>query len=180
MNRKADKLLHHAAELRQAFDHSFAETPQSTGAPTEAFLAIGSGSDLYALRLTEISGLHVDKKIVPLPSESTDLLGLTSFRGALVPVYDLRELLGYSSASTPRWMVLLASKAPVAVAFEQFDGYFAATHDLIARDASVNHRHPHITEAVRTAGLLRPVVSLASILESIKARAPTNTSQREK
>jgi purine-binding chemotaxis protein CheW len=179
MIRKSNALFQRAAELRQAFDQSFAAAPQRVEAPTETFLAIGSGSDLYALRLAEISSLHADKKIVPLPSESTDLIGLASFRGTLVPVFDLRVLLGYSPASMPRWLVLLACKTPVGVAFERFDGYFAATSDAIARDASADRRQPHMAEAVRTADQLRPIVGLVSILDSITARAHASTSLRE-
>jgi len=159
-----------AAELRQAFDRSFAELPKSAEVPTEAFLAMGAGDDFYALRLSEISGLYADKKIVPLPSESTDLLGLTSFRGALIPVYDLNTLLGYSASSMPRWLVLAASKTPVGVSFERFDGYFSAPRDLIAQSGSREHLQSHIREVVHVADQLRLIVSLVSVLEFISRR----------
>lgn len=163
-------LTHRAAELRQTFDLSFAQAPEGVSASTEAFLAIaianGNSSDLYALRLAEIAGLFADKKIVPLPSESTDLLGLTSFRGALIPVYDLRTLLGYSaSAARPRWLVLVVAKTPLAIAFEHFDGYLSVTEDFIAKESAQAQRRPHLTGALRTEDRLRPIVSLASVIE---------------
>lgn len=167
-----------ATELRLAFDRSFAEAPANASTPTEAFLGIGAGNGQYALRLAEISGLYADKKIVPVPSESTDLLGITSFRGALVPIYDLQLMLGYAAATTPRWLVLMASKTPAGIAFERFDGYFAATRDAIATDISSERRQPHINETVRVLDQSRPVVSLVSMLDSIRKRTHQGVLQR--
>jgi len=32
-----------------------------------------------------------------------ELLGIMGFRGAMVPVYDLRALCGYAAGAAPRW-----------------------------------------------------------------------------
>lgn len=173
-----------AAELRQAFDHSFAVAPPGDPAPSEAFIAIGAGGDSYALHLAEISGLYADKKVTPLPSGSNDLLGLASFRGALVPVYDLRVLLGYAASTMPRWLVLVAPQTPIGLAFDRFDGYLRLPRDTIAReDAHEDEKQQgrqHIAEALRTDGQVRPIVSTTSILESIRKRAQSSASHKER
>lgn len=179
MSQEEATLTQRAMELRRAFDHSFAEAPPGESAPTEAFLAITVGGDHYALRLTEISGLYVDKKVTPLPSRSNDLLGLASFRGALVPVYDLRMLLGYSAGTMPRWLAMVAPQTPVGLAFDRFDGHLRLPRDAIAREDGRQHKQQHVGEALRTADFVRHIVSVASILESIKKRAQPSVSQKE-
>ncbi len=174
MSQEAATLTQRVLELRQAFDHSFSEAPAGESALTEAFLAITVGGDNYALRLAEISGLYVDKKVTHMPSRANDLLGLASFRGALVPVYDLRVLLGYPAGTVPRWLAMVASQTPVALAFDHFDGHLRLPRDAVAHESGMQHEQQHVGEALRTAGLVRLVVSVASILESIKKRAQSS------
>lgn len=172
MIQEETNLNQRAAALRQAFDCSFAAAPEVARAATEAFLAIGAGNDLYALRLAEIAGLFADKKIAPLPSESTDLLGLTSFRGALIPVYDLRTLLGYSAAATsvPRWLVLVAAKTPVGVAFDSFEGYLDLPPEALAQESHPNTARPYVKEIAHVNDSVRAVIHLPLILEAITHR----------
>src|SRR6202030_4383581 len=95
-----------AAALRCLFDSSFAAAASSTTGPLEDLLAICVEGDPYALRLSEIAGLYVDVKIVPVPGPIAQLLGIVSLRGKLAPVYDLAALLHYPLAVSPRWMIL--------------------------------------------------------------------------
>jgi chemotaxis signal transduction protein len=164
-----------AAMLRQAFDQGFAAAPTDTLVSTQAFLAIGVGGDNYALRLSDISELFADKKVVPLPSQSADLLGIASFRGELVAVYDLRILLGYPAGAPPRWLVLLAEDMPVGLAFDQLDGYFDLPPEAIASAKGTEPTRQHLTETVSAAGSIRPVISVTSMLDAIGRRAPPNS-----
>ena len=179
MSREETALAQRATELRQAFDRGFAEAPSSASAPTEAFLAISAGGDNYALRLTEISGLYVDKRITPLPSESSDLLGLASFRGALVPVYDLRVLLGYPAGSLPRWLVLVAPRTPIGLAFDCFDGYLDIPLEAVTPESRPDMTRPYVKEIVRIADSVRTIVHLPFVLEAITNRAAHRPSQKE-
>jgi hypothetical protein len=61
MNERAD-------ELRQVFDRSFTLAPNTDTGTTENLLAVRVASHSYALRLAEVSGLFVDKKVTWLPS----------------------------------------------------------------------------------------------------------------
>src|SRR5215218_10100104 len=88
-----------AAELREAFDRSFAQLATSEADVVESLLGIRIGTDPYGLRLGELSGLFADKKITRLPSPVSELLGIAGFRGAVLPVYDLGMLLGCPRAA---------------------------------------------------------------------------------
>ncbi len=180
MSEEQSTLDSRAAGLRQAFDHGFAEAPKGESTPTEAFLAISAGSDGYALRLAEICGLYADRKVTPLPTGASDLLGLAGFRGVLVPVYDLRILLGYPTGPSPRWLALVAPQEPIALAFDRFEGHLHARRDAIAHDDGTRLGRQHIDMALRTGGAVRPIVSVASILKLIKQRAQSSVMQKER
>ena len=94
-----------AEDLRRSFDQSFETASNGETALQENFLAIRMAEDPYAVRLSEISGLFLDKVITPLPGSVSGLLGVAAFRGAMMPVYDLRVLLGYLGGGSPRWPV---------------------------------------------------------------------------
>ncbi len=179
-NDETTSLSELAASLRQNFDQAFAQAPAGAGAPTQAFLAIQIGGDSYALRLRDVSGLFADKKIVPLPSQSPDLLGIASFRGALIPVYDLRILLGYPAGAAPRWLVLVAQAAPISLAFDQLDGYLDLLPEAIAPAAGAEQKRQYLAETLNAAGVIRPVVSVTSIVETIRRRTQSGSPRAER
>ena len=167
------------AELREAFDRSFAQAPSTEAAAVENLLAIKLGADPYVLRMSEVSGLFADKKVTRLPSPVSELSGIAGFRGAVLPVYDLAMLLGYPRAISPRWLVVIAV-TPVAVAFEEFDGYVTPREEAVAPEPQAGARGRHVREVVQTADLVRPLISLASVLEWIRSRASRDGLAKER
>ena len=170
-----------AAELRRAFDRSFALAPptESETAVVENLLTVRVGPHAYVLRLAEVSGLFADKQVTWLPSAVAELLGIAGLRGAVFPVYDLGMLLGCARADRPRWLLVTAA-APVGLAFDGFDGYLTLPSDAIIPDIRAEARQRHVREVVRTVDLTRPLISLASVLESIKNRASHDGLQKER
>jgi len=166
-------------ELREAFDRSFAQAPSTEAAAVENLLAIKVGADPYVLRMTEVSGLFADKKVTRLPSPVSELSGIAGFRGAVLPVYDLAMLLGYPRAASPRWLVVIAV-TPVALAFDSFDGYLNVREASIAPEARTEERERHVREVVQTVDLVRPLISLASVLEWIRNRASRDGLTKER
>ena len=163
-----------AAQLRRDFDRAFAEPPARRPEAPVDLLAIRLGTQPYALRLAEVAGLFVDKKLTRLPNSRPEFLGLAGFRGSVVPVYDLRLLLGHAGAAAPRWLVTAAAGV-VALAFDGFDGHLRLPQEAIAqpqRSAAVRRHVRGLVQAgaersPAAAGLLRPIVDLASVLEAI-------------
>lgn len=166
------------AELREAFDRSFAQTPIAEAVAVESLLAIRVGLDPYVLRMTEVAGLFADKKVTRLPSPVSELSGIAGFRGAVLPVYDLASLLGYPRPASPRWLVVIAV-SPVALAFEEFDGYVTHREEAIAQEPQTGTRGGHVREVVQAGGFVRPVISLASVLEWIRHRASHDGLEKE-
>jgi chemotaxis signal transduction protein len=164
--------------LRDAFDRSFAVAPSSGAAAVERLLAIRAGTDRYALRLAEISGLFAEKKVTWLPSPVPELLGIAGFRGTVLPVYDLGMLLGCPRAAASRWLVVTAAM-PVGLAFGGFDRYLSVGAEAIVPDARPEARQQHVRELVQADDLVRPVISLASVLAWIRHRASQDGLEKE-
>jgi purine-binding chemotaxis protein CheW len=161
-----------AAGLRLAFDRSFSDTTRVDIAVVETLLAVRVGSHPYVLRLTEVSGLFVDKKITWLPSPVSELLGIAAVRGKILPIYDLAMLLGCPRASAPRWLLVTADTL-VGLAFEDFDGYLSVRRESIVADARVEGIERHVREILRT-DIARPIIHLSSVLETIGNRGGDN------
>jgi chemotaxis signal transduction protein len=172
MNR-ASQMTGRAAELRRDFDRSFAVAPMSADAARQDLLAVCLATRRFALRLSDIAGLFVDKKVVSVPGSGPTLLGIAGFRGALAPVYDLQKILGLAAIQAPgaraRWLVI-AAEAPVAFAFEAFEGQLRVSPAAIRAQAA-NDRQGFTTCFVETEGVLRPIIELSSVLKLIKTVA---------
>ena len=158
-----------AATLRRLFDESFAAPISSQSERYDTVLAIRVGAQRYGLRLAEIGGLHVDLKIVAVPSPAPQLLGLVGIRGTMAPIYDLAALLGYPPASAPRWAVLARGSGSVGFAFDAFDSQFKVPATSLA-DGDIERvaSRQHLRGAVQVAGSLLPIIHLASILLTLK------------
>lgn len=159
-----------ARDLRQAFDDAFARTADAGVAPSEDYLAIRLHGDPHLLRQRDIARLERLRDLTRYPSSAPAWLGLADVGGVAVPVYDLAVLAGYPRAEAPGWMVLCAG-APVALAFDAFEGHFRVR--VAAGDA------PARTDVLRLANGTRPVVAVASLLESIRSIARPADSSKE-
>jgi chemotaxis signal transduction protein len=160
-----------ATALRRLFDASFAAPAVSLTQRPEDLIAIRVGSDPYALRLSEIAGIHVGVKIVPVPSPAQQLLGIAAIRGMMAPIYDLATLLGYPPAANPRWFILARAPQPVGLAFEAFESHLQASQSSLANgngeDGSSVGTGQHMRGTVRAVGALRPIIHVASVLEML-------------
>jgi chemotaxis signal transduction protein len=166
-----------AEALRLAFDRSFTEQASRDAAVIENLLTLSLASEPYALRLSEISGLFLDRRITPVPGGAVGLLGIAGFRGSIVPVYDLAVLLGLAASESPRWLVMAAA-APVALAFDAFDGHVQIQAQAIRpREGAEKSKSP-VGEFVSAGDKVRGLVRLPTVLDAIRAQLPT-TSGRE-
>ena len=160
------RLTERAAELRLAFDRGFAAPLRLDTAARQELLAIRIGAEPYVIRLSEISGLFAEKTITRVPGSAAALLGIAGFRGAIVPVYGLRTLLGHAGAQTPRWLVIAAA-AQVALAFEAFDGQLRVASDAVRPRQSGAEMPSYAREFIRTRDVVHPVLHLPSVLDAI-------------
>ena len=171
MDEEADPITQRAEDLRRSFDGSFANAHRGEADPHEDFVTIRVAANVYAIRLTEISGLFDGKTVTPVPGSVPGLLGVASFRGTIVPVFDLRALLGYPGSELPRWLALVPGASPVSLAFDQFEGYLRVSRSAAPIDYLPGPQREIVREVVSVAGTLRPVLHLPSILDEIGKRA---------
>lgn len=174
--------------LRQEFDLSFAQAVRTQTDKLENLLALRIAGDPYAIRVADINGLHTDRRIMPLPSPMTELLGVTGFRGQIAPVYDLAALLGYGRAVSARWLILLRSATgePLCLAFDCFETHFSVSpHDIASSPSdmaqasdSMRQIRPHLFSAVLRNEILHPIIQLSSLLQDLQTRADSYISKR--
>jgi chemotaxis signal transduction protein len=162
-----------ALALRRAFDQSFGEVALVDRTPLDDLLAIRVGDRPFALRLSEVAGLFVDRAVTRLPTTVPELLGVMTVRGALVPVYDLAALLGWPGSTRARWLVIAAGTR-VGLAFDQLDGHLriqrqAITTPVAASDGEA-HASRHVQEIAQLEDGRRPIISLPSVLDAIASR----------
>ena len=59
-----------------------------------ALVTFRLGRDIYAVPADQVRGVIARQAVVPIPSTPPHLLGVTNFRGEVLPVFDLHVLLG--------------------------------------------------------------------------------------
>lgn len=162
-----------AAQLAMEFDQSFTRRPVRDDAEIEELMAVRVGSDAYALRISEIAGLALDRPIVALPNSTGTFLGLAGIRGRIVTVYGLRGLLGGASAPrvTPRWLAVLPESVALALAFDELDGQLRIPRSDLLSACELQSPRQHIRAAARADGILRSVVDIGSLVDEIRSRA---------
>jgi chemotaxis signal transduction protein len=157
-----------AGALRRLFDEAFAAPAQSRPDRLQDLLAIRVGSDPYALRLSEIAGLHAGLKIVPVPSPAVQLLGIVGVRSMMAPIYDLARILGYPPTASTRWIIFARALQAVGFAFESFESHLQVSEASLAMGeaqdaASVNTGQP-VRGTVRVHGAQRPIIHMATVV----------------
>lgn len=160
-----------ASDLRKAFDRAFAEPPPPEAEAAADYLGIRIGVTGYAVALSEIGAVFADKKIAPLPSSASELLGVAGVRGDIVPVFSLGALLGQAGGDDrPRWLVL-AKGGRAGFAFDALDGHLRIP---LARIAPVANPKGFVQANAVTGKEARPIVSIASLMEHLEHRAGQN------
>ncbi len=154
------------AELRSAFDESFAQAAAPLEDAGERLLAIRIGDEGYALRLSEITGIQALRRVVPLPGGPEGFRGLAGIRGRLVAVYGLAALLGIRGAGEENWLVLTQGAEPIGLSFPAFEGFLeeSALHPAQERESE------HVREVLRTGSVVRGVIHLPSVSDAIMRR----------
>ncbi|MDB4955007.1 MAG: putative chemotaxis signal transduction protein CheW [Myxococcales bacterium] len=152
-------------DLGAVFDRAFADAPAPPAVPHVDVLRVRLAGELYAIVLAEIAGLYADLHVVPMPSPAPELLGIVSVRNAIVPVYDLRAVLGVGIGLPSRWLVIGRSTPAVAFAFDDFEGHARCPSSAIAQSAGAP-----IRGVVPLDGRLYQVVDLGSVHTSLHTR----------
>ncbi len=179
MNAETGQVSGRAAELRRAFDEAFAAPPVRRSEQRESLIAIRVAGESLMVRTHEITGLARRARVVPVPTDVPELLGITAIRGALLAVYDLARLLGIGApASEPAWLLLANPEAPVALAFEKFEGQMEVPRECICQ-AEESTTRECIRRVARIGTGVRLVIDVAELVEAVRRRARPSGSAQE-
>ena len=163
-----------AAQLRQAFDGTFALPPSPASPEVEDLLTMRVAGDPYAIRLLDIAGIVTGRKVVCVPSVTPDLLGLAGIRGGIVPVFGLSSILGYApDPGSPRWLILCGAQDPIALAFSDFEGHLRLPTSALHVDENYRAKREqvrYVNQVASTPQGVRPVISIARIVATIRNR----------
>lgn len=168
-----------AEQLRRAFDQGFAERDAESAEATLELLLVRVRGQGYALRLEQVAGLHADRKLVPVPSPRPELLGLVGLRGQVAPVYDLGLLLGYGAAAGARWVALVQSSAPLAVAFQEFEAHARVPRAAVTTSGDAGAGQRFVTANVALADGVRPVIDLSALVAAVTQSRRHGAPERE-
>jgi purine-binding chemotaxis protein CheW len=174
MTEERSSLADRAREFRQTFDRSFAEPVRDDAVAIEDLLTFRLPSGSHALRLAEAGGVFAGRAVTKLPGSDAELLGISGFRGTLVPVYDLHALLGAPSVEQPRWLVT-AKAAPLAFAFETFEGHLRVPADSIVARPADHAARPYVRRFVAVQQTVHPLVHLQALVDAIVGRTTGKT-----
>ena len=153
-------------ELRRAFDAAFAAAPAGARPLEVPLLALRAGGEPLAVRALETAGLQRLPRVVALPSRRPEVLGVTGWRGAVLPVYALSRLMGLpDGAEPPRWM-LLCGEERLALAFTAFEAHLRVAPEAL-EPAARGAARPAVRELVHLDGRVRSVVSIPDLLMAI-------------
>lgn len=163
-----------AERLKGEFDRAFAELPAQAESGQEALLALNAGGDPYALSVSEIRALARDRPIAPVPgSAQGGFLGLAGLRGALMPVWDLAQALGYARPGKAAWLAVSAAEPSWALAFEHFEGYLMLPQASLRPTAAQGPLAAFSSVSAVTEGRLRPVVDLGLLAKILQSKNPS-------
>lgn len=163
--------LNKAAQLREAFDRTFAVPAASqTTKQDESLLSIRVGEHPYALMVKELSAVTSNRKVVAIPSPLSEMSGIAGVRGGIIPVYSLALLFGHGRQDDECWLVLCQPDDPIGFAFTELEGYIRVPLVQLQAAKQEDTKHKHVKQVIRTGDRLRPVISIVSLVELISTR----------
>ena len=172
-----------AAQLREAFDRTFALPPSGASPEVEDLLTIRVAGDPYAIRLLDIAEIVTERRVVSVPAVTPDFLGLAGIRGGIVPVFGLSSILGYGSDSrAPRWMMICGSEQPIALDFSDFEGYLRLPASALHADENFGTAREHVkyvNQVASTPDGVRAVISIPLIMATIRNRISQHRPTKE-
>lgn len=172
-----------AAQLRQAFDRTFALPPSGVSPEAEDLLTIRVAGDPYAIRLLDIAEIVTERRVVSVPAVTPDLLGLAGIRGGIVPVFGLSSILGYGpDPGPPRWMIICGAEEPIALAFSDFEGYLRLPASALHADENFRATREHakyVSQIASTPDGVCAVISIPFIMATIRNRISQHRPTKE-
>jgi len=161
------------AELRRSFDETFAEPRESPERDEQDFLIIDVAGETFAVRVSELAIVEAHRKIVPVPGDQPNLLGLAGVQGRLVPVYDLAGFLGLGRSEHPDWLAICGQSDRVALAFGKLLAHARVRLNALHSPefSNTNTSRSNVREAIKLEASTVYILDLVEIVEEIKRQS---------
>lgn len=179
MSNDRPNLTEQLVAMRGAFDESFAAPLQLEEEALERLLLIRVAGEAFAIRNVQIARLARMEKLLRVPSRLPELMGIAGIRSTLVAVFDLASLLGLDSGAASGWLALTPGETPVALAFQHVDGHVSIPRTSLYPSHESSVTGPYVMEAVRIGQVVRGLINVPTIVESIQRRAGVVNSNGE-
>jgi chemotaxis signal transduction protein len=178
-----DPILRRLAEIRRAFDASFAKPAATGDEERRSVLSIRAGEGRFAVLISDLAGVEACPRIVKLPASLPGLLGLVGIRGRLFAAYDLAALAGHAGATGPRrWLLLCGGDLGVALLIDEIEALLrvAAAEIMQMAPPPPGASAEHVRGLLRLGGALRGVIDVASILGVVARRVDDSLGGRRR
>lgn len=153
------------AELKAAFDESFANPPPGERDAHEDFLLIRAKNQRLCVRVRETAAVLRCPPVTALPSSDPALCGLSGVRGALVAVYSIAALAGETRSPDNRgWILLCAGDRSIALFFDQLLSYARTPSTNVYVNESAGGLGNHVVEID---GSKQSVLDIPQLLQTL-------------
>lgn len=179
-----DAIMIRLAELKRAFDASFAEPAELHDEARQSVLAIRAGEGRFAVRVEDLEGVEAVRRIVEVPAALPGLLGVAGIRGRLLAAYDLGALVGQAGKASPfdvkpggrprgaplRWLLLCGGDLGVGLVIDEIEALLRVpTAELVP--VTPGSAGEHIRGVLRLGSTIRGVIDVASVVDAVARRA---------
>ncbi len=158
------------AALRAAFDEAFRDPPRDVAADAVDLLAVTIGGRPHLLAMTDLVAMHRQLAVTPVPTMTPAFMGLAQIDARLVPVYDLRVLLGHPADGAAGCFVL-AARESIAMALDGCDRHVRVPRATMPGPATSAPDSSSPTVMVDVGDTLLPLVSLPAVIDAIRVHA---------
>ena len=130
------------------------------------------GGRVFAVEIKQAREVRAFEHYTVVPLGSPHLVGMTSLRGAIIPIVDLLAVLGLpASPDTGQSLVVEANGVRVAIAVDRVLGVEALEDG--AEPVLSGHAMEFERGHLRRGDMAIPIIDVAKIVDSLSRRAPS-------
>lgn len=106
------------------------------GVEVEEYVVFTLGDRKYAIALSNVVEILLPGSVYPIPNSATYVLGLTNIRGNILPVLDIKPLLGEkenSSSELMRHVWIRTGSEDIVIVVDKVDGIKRVSEEDVAQ-----------------------------------------------
>jgi purine-binding chemotaxis protein CheW len=132
---------------------------------------ISLGGELLAIDLRHVSEVFELESVTPVPGMPGSLVGVANLRGTVVPLTDLRPVLGVTATATPKYAVVVRHGAQqIGILIDEVPEIRTIhADDLLAASArGVTESRPFLSGLVKIEDRMSGMVEISRLLASVE------------